>query len=810
MTLLLVAAFSAVVFGLLSVKAPQDALLPVIHPRGMDWRNRESLRALDRRQPFVDRVPGAGIEAPELVRLSPRRVEGGWVHEVLIWATSPPNAGHPSAIAFHFAQPKSPVSFRNAELATATRRVTYTRSDFERFEIRPRFVEHVIEFPWPSEQDSVSSELWSLRVMTENLEVLDLWTRGVNGEEHESTSGWFAVAGKPIVTSMPEMGWIPATPERSKSLVSRLVEGHVRLPSPMPAATRLSTLSWVWGFRSPERFGSLIGTACLIMGFGIALWPGPRRTRWTALRAGLSTGGMLLGLAMVYAMVVPPFQAPDEAEHFISFAKGNGATQLIAASREVASRAQLERLAFRPDQKLRPDHLYITDGGWKDTVETVPSRPWRSGLGFRYWQGVWRFARWMDSQDALLVLRLSNSLVAALCLGLTAFLLARSESDPNVARSAGILWLTIPTLPFFVFCVSNYSVYMASSILAAGCLAAMALGGRRDPACGFFLGLSLGCVLHVSRGAIPLFTAASIVLLIDSVLPSGNSRNRSQSRIPERMLMGIGLFLPRGLTTEEYDSRMALELGSLHPSLGSIGFGTLYLATGALLTLLVCVGDLIADRTSGQSPRKSNGNLSRDTPRIKARWIGLAVALCVGIFALFPTPETPELQFFGSVPVSRYTLQCLASWFTSFGFTHQDFATFRSFWGGFGWFEFALPKGLMGIPALLWVAGWLLGLSGQTETRRKNQGSVRAVLFGLAIVLGLLCVFVAAQIQGYSVRGRYLFPMNMMACAFASVWLARGLAARLQARLGLDRLMALGPVIGIHLATLGFVLARYL
>ena len=194
----------------------------------------------------------------------------------------------------------------------------------------------------------------------------------------------------------------------------------------------------------------------------------------------------------------------------------------------------------------------------------------------------------------------------------------------------------------------------------------------------------------------------------------------------------------------------------------------------------------------------------------RTRWAWLAAALCIGAFALFPTPETPLIQSGGSMPVGRYGLWCLASWFTSFGFTHQDFATFRSFWGGFGWFEFSLPRVLMGMPALLWVAGWCLGLSGQLERRREGLTALRAVLFALAIILGLFCVFVAAQIQGYSVRGRYLFPMNMMVCAFAGVWLTRGLATHLPTTLGLDRLAVLGPVIGIHLTTLGFVLARYL
>jgi hypothetical protein len=813
-TLFLAALLPAVVFGLLSVKATRDALLPVIHPRGVDWGKRESLRELDRRQPFIDRVPNAGIEAPRLVRLSPRRTEGGWLHEVFFWVTTPPTTRRPSAVAFHFVQPTAPVSFRTAELATATHRVTYTRSDFERFEVRPRFVEHVIEFPWPSERHPVSGELWALRVTTENLEELDLWTRGVTGLELESNTGWFAVAGKPALSLMPGMGWSAPTSDRSRSLAALLVEGHVRLPSPVPETTRLSVLAWVWGFQSSGRLSLLIAIACSMAGLGIALWPGPEWTPWTPARTGLATGGMLLGLAMVYAMVIPPFQAPDEPEHFISFAKGNGATNLIASGREVAARAQLERLAFRPDQKLRPDHLYASDGGWSDSVETVPSRPWRSGLGFRYWQGVWAFARWMPPQDALLVLRLSNSVVAAVCLGLTAFLLARSEPNPKVARGSGMLWLTVPTLPFFMLCVSNYSVYLSTSILAAGCLVATVLGGRRDPLNGFFLGLALGCVLHVSRGSIPLFVAAGIILLIDSVLPAESYGNRSKSRLPERLFLLLGLLVPRWLTTEEYDSRMGIEVGALLPSLQAMSFGKLLLALGILLTVLLCLGDLIARRTtemgsigSGGSPRQSSRHSSH---RGKTRWVWLAVTLCVGAFALFPSPETPWIQSGTSVPVGRYGLWCLASWFTSFGFTHQDFATFRSFWGGFGWFEFSLPRLLMGMPALLWVAGWSLGLSGQVERRRGGLAPLRAVVFGLAIILGLLSVFVAAQIQGYSVRGRYLFPMNMMACAFASVWLARGLTARLPATLGLDRLAVLGTVIAIHLATLGFVLARYL
>lgn len=811
LTVLLVLLAPAVLLVLLRLPAPRDALLPLIHPRDADWGRRGDRVAMDRRQAFIDRGPGSAIEEPLLARLRPRSEGGRWVHEVPLRLTPPTNAARPFAVAFHFLQPTQPVSFRSAELVAGTNRIRSLRSDFERFEVRPRFVEHVIEFPWPPGPVGRSGDVWTLRVVTDEYDVLHLWTRGLTPEESTLTSGWFALADRPMLETLPEEihGWISFTQSRSNSLAHVLPEGHVRMESPVPVVSRLAVLAWVWGFRTPSALGLWLGVACGVLAAGILAWPGTRGSRRFVLRVGLSAGGILLGLASIYTVLVPPFQAPDEPEHYISFAKDKGSRELIPAGRRLAARAQLERMVFRPDQKLRPDHLYHSNGGWTDSVETVPSRPARSGLGFQYWHGLWSLFQRMNPEDTLLRLRMANSMVAAVCLGLAAALLARAERDPRAGRSAGFLWLTIPTLPFFTLFFSNYSAYLSASILASGALVATVFGRRRDPLTGFLLGTSLGCLLHVSRGSITFVATVVIVLCVDAVLPVLERGSDRRSALPMRLAMAVGLVLPRWLTTDEYDQFMGAEIGALIPAWGGLPFGSLYLIAIEVGTAVLSMADVLGSRTSAQpSGETAPGDRGRDRKgRIVRIWpsVVVTVLLC----SLIPAAETPVVEFVNPVPSGRYALQGLAAWFGSFGVTHQEFAASRTFWSGFGWLEFSLPTALTVAPALLWVVGWCLGVSGRTGSGPVWLGSVRAILVGLAIVLGLLGVIVAAHQSGYSVRGRYLFPMNMLVCGFAGVWLSRGLAARLPAGKGLDRLVVLGPVLVIHLATLGCLLARY-
>jgi hypothetical protein len=254
---------------------------------------------------------------------------------------------------------------------------------------------------------------------------------------------------------------------------------------------------------------------------------------------------------------------------------------------------------------------------------------------------------------------------------------------------------------------------------------------------------------------------------------------------------------------------MASELTALVPGLGVGALGMLYLsAVGVGAAVLV-----VADGLGGAVSRELRGQeRAQRLALVRASgwgWFGPVFLGVVVFLSILPVPETPVLEFGHPVSGVGYALHCLAAWFTSFGPTRQDFATSRTFWSGFGWLEFSLPRVLIVGPGLLWVVGWILGLAVEGAATRRTVTRVRAVAFGLALVLGLLGVFIAAHQAGYSVRGRYLFPLNMLVCAFAGVWLARGLVARLPALRGCDVFAVFGPVILIHAATLGVLLARY-
>jgi hypothetical protein len=748
------------------------------------------------------------LPAPFLAPLASHQLPSGhWHHQLQLRPLAKVGEAVPRSVSLYFRQPPVPVDVVRAEILTKQSSLPCLRSDFRIFQPRPPGVEHVMEFSWPVSGGTAPGDNLLLIVETRTPAELALWVHGSTNLSGE-TSLLQLVPQQPVVLSkIQSPGLPPMSLAHSNAIVALLPCGHLTIAAPPSGDSRLAVLAKVWGFGRASELLVMLAGGCGLFAVAMFAWPSVGGRKLTSLRVGAAMASAFLGLGIIYAVVCPPFQGPDEHYHYISFSKAVQHTNVLVAGKALAARAHLERLSFRPHQNLNAQNLDEPNTGWHRYHDSVPETPGRSGLVYRYWRLMWHLLRGMPEHWLLLALRLINAAVASLSIGLAAWLLVRLKDDGWSDRFALGLCLTIPSLPFFTMFLSNYSPYFSAAILASGALSAVVLGRSPTWLGSLLLGVTLGSLAHISRGALLVLPVFGLALMAGALLPSLATPSAG-SLFLGRVILGIGLLLPRLATTPEYDANLRAELGPVLHLSTTVSLAAIYLAAVCSLVAVLIGCDVVRLVIGRQQSRPMIGRLK--WPGFRRMWP--AVVLLLLLFSALPMPETPVVEYESPRPLGRgeYVLHCLGAWLTSFGWTRQDFAVSRSFWGGFGWLDVTLPKALVFGPALLLLSGWAHGCSGKGGVPTPLLAALRAwVLFGI-VLLGLSALMLGAIKNGYSIRGRYLMPMLMLGYTLAGVWTSRWVDGKVSSSSHLQSATGFGIVATIHGLTLLCLMNRYL
>jgi len=153
---------------------------------------------------------------------------------------------------------------------------------------------------------------------------------------------------------------------------SGLPEAFPESASPQPGSTlrRVELLNYLWQIHSSSGWiWGALGVSALLLFAGSGLLAGlagktdPRR-----MGAGVAT--MALALTVLYATVVPPFQAPDEPDHLLAYARIMGLPKLGHRAAQLARLGHLERLKFHPLERFRPGDVGRPyTAAWADHVQ---------------------------------------------------------------------------------------------------------------------------------------------------------------------------------------------------------------------------------------------------------------------------------------------------------------------------------------------------------------------------------------------------------------------------------------------------------
>jgi hypothetical protein len=544
------------------------------------------------------------------------------------------------------------------------------------------------------------------------------------------------------------------------------------------ACSRAGLLGAMWGWDPAGRGRAAIFAICcamLVSVAGAALIAGfPNRCGPLPLVAGSCL--LYAGLALAYAVIIPPFHAPDEADHFLTFAyaQRERVPTLEADGLAFANAGHFERIKFRTEEKFAASDLgHPMTGGWASHV--IRNDIWRSPVGLVVWSLVGSVIRPERVGSAVLALRLANILFVAACLAvsLTVAVWALHPSAPSAVLAAPVL--LAPSVLFFGTAVSNYP------FLIGGCLFQIVA---------FWLLWAAGSIegraLRRLHSAVGLLAGAGIVIAI------GSSDNGVFGTAFWVVLLPAYWFL-RGVRSESFAECLG---GWARFFVGFVsalvaGWAVIWQATGnphiipEFLTwhvnrilggsplrgldsqIFVAAGFLVP-LTLASLAGSAAGFCLRNWPHLRrARTAVIAMSALSLLFVLFaPGEQIPPVANSGGA--AHYIVRVVSSFFEGLGPGGTDWLVVRSFWGEFGWLDAPLPDIVVDVLRLGTGAGLVLLFFTSLKNRTAFGGI--GFFFGTITALAVCAAVIGAgyYMVRFGVHGRYLIGLYLFAMAAAA------------------------------------------
>lgn len=582
-----------------------------------------------------------------------------------------------------------------------------------------------------------------------------------------------------------------------------LARGITHLPA--SGVRRIDLLAHIWDVSPSPRWLwlALLLAACV---FGLGAWGlspyADGRDGNSADRTMQPVAALLalaFALALSYAVIVPPFQAADEPNHFAAFGVAAGREGLQADSARLAERGHFERLQFRPEERFGPSDMLSDGGPWNDG--TVPDSSVRG-------QGVeWLWSRLSPSVDGvpvprlLLTLRLINVAFFAACVGFVAFAMVRWSGLPRPELLVLPL-LFVPALPFFGMHVSNHAVVLGLYLIAGAGVLLLVLDGRHAHLAGPLIGAAWPAAVLASRAAAPLLPFVLVLALTRLVLGDRDGRRWTA------FVFWPGLAIPAAAALA-FGNQAYLE------GLMTGAAGTLTGPAAALRLVTWCVvpaGVALAlvEATLSPAVRRTRWRPSAGVVRTGGLIAAAVTCLASAAAIVVSYPTLQPLQAGHSPDPADYLRDVLAAGLTLFRFALPDRLTSYTFWGGFGWLEFGPPEALVGgiagasgmalVGLFLWIA---------------HTGSLRAAIWiaaGLGGYVAALAAYawVIATATPADFHGRYVLGLYVWLLLIC--WSAVPRVAALIPRPRLSRclpLLCAAIIAAVHAIALVAIVRRY-
>lgn len=511
--------------------------------------------------------------------------------------------------------------------------------------------------------------------------------------------------------------------------------------------TRAALLAYMWERPAAFVWRAFAAAVLLVVAGGHLL---------AGSRSGSSAAGVALvaaGLALAYAVLVPPLQAPDEPNHLLGYANATGDEGLPARTVAWAKALHFERITFQPGERFRPSHTTRPhEAAWGSHVTAVDEIS-RSMLNVHYWRWL---APWLDGSPATTLLRVRaiNAIVFGAIVGMAALLVSWKARHGEMHFMVMAL-LLVPTLPFFAMHMSNYALLVDAFVLFAAGVAAVCHGRTDSPAAGFLLGCGLSLALAASFGSLAMIAVLGASLA--AAVLGRSEPNAGPRYLFWAMFVAGALVVSVAPAGADPLAKAGVYRGPAFTLLSlwrwiAIGLGLAGVTMDYLLAALA------------RQPRAGTGIVSARALQLLAA--GVTLAALASLVWDYPVLQPMETRDRWPTP-PEYAGEVLRTALGLGRISHPDWFLSSTFWAGFGWLDAYPGDWLTNLLTGATVAA-LLALLLVTARARDSRKAVRLLLVACGAVAALAIYAAGASVQRTNLHGRYVFGLYL--CGVAVCW----------------------------------------
>jgi hypothetical protein len=471
------------------------------------------------------------------------------------------------------------------------------------------------------------------------------------------------------------------------------------------------------------------------------------------------------GMTVIYAVICPPFHAPDEPDHFLTIAGIGGYEHLSQSALLLANRGHFETIKFRPDVQFSTEDVNKPlEGKWAEHISPGGPIANRSPLAAMIWPFVAKGLGDLDAGSALMCLRIFNTLIL-----LVGILIGIWATPSPFKVPFGVLMSGIPTLLFFAMHWSNYIFIIAFTVASVGfifrCIFRSNLRSWQFAVWGSISGCLFISGIAGIAGWLVNFLIAGVSLAFTAK--------------PRRALVNYFVFFIFSslviLQTAGpiYLSAISVSLSRLAPFESWLGswfyFPRMLLSSGVVGGFLILILSMVVQTTT---PRLNH--FSNRLPWVaRIELLLFAALILISVKRQIPILPNIESSTHG-LTTSAYAIKSVKVILASFGFGPSDPLLVKTFWGGFGWID-SMPDEpffhLMRLGPTLGI--FLLLIFASTGRSIKSWAWLHIGAIVSAIYLMLLAIGtfrVPANLHGRYMIGFYLVMLSFSWLGFLELY----------------------------------------
>ena len=551
-------------------------------------------------------------------------------------------------------------------------------------------------------------------------------------------------ADRPVPASVYAANPLAVEPEWSYA-----VQGRFTNDVGVSPFDRLDLLTYVWQISAHSTWllFAIVGGALLITA-GLLIAP-PLRS-CTSFAAGTAALSLTLGLAILYAVLVPPFQAPDEPSHLLGYGFVVEDPSISLAARDWADVMNFERIRFRSNEKFTPSDIGKPERAAWNAVFVQDFA--RSSITVPLWRLVAQWLRPFSVPEKLLALRLINALLFAASVAAATALVVRLFGAPAAALS---VFLIAPTVFFFATYVSNYGP-ATSAYMLMGCGVLLLVNDvPYSGIVGAILGCALALALAATRSAAPMIWFTAVLTAGRMCLGTkGESDARTWLRNTLQFWLGLGAggILFGSLLTQWQSFALRSQISRNFPAIANSLSPLRVTAAVALGTALIWIVEILFYAIRARLRKRPAATVRR-----YANYFALAICMWLSstlVLSIFV--RLPHLVSVAARPSRlEYVATAMASMSMPFRLRFPDPLLSETFWASFGWTE-TVPSEIL-IDLLSAVTGLMALVNAWRILRHQETRNLIWMLFFIGAYLTTVGVYAALAFDmAPDLHGRYL------------------------------------------------------